>query len=312
MTLVLSGVNSRGCSVSSDTMLSLPQGESVSSTTRPLEFPGLLKSFVVGIDICVSFSGNPHFAHYLLRELSERENVTWISTVELCFKYHVDSNYKTDFLLSSTRILVKISEGERFEVKSKGMYWIGNSNAMDLLKSHSQSRGNELSPDEFGNFVLTRSSSVVGGVPVEVNSLSGYFRYTTKTIKSLKHIDGFMLSELPDNGGFSFSINTPVAPTLREAQTTKDYFLPYLGIYVFEAKIGYLYDPLKLDSPLLLENVTSDQFLNAGKEQFGCLLEHVEPNSIELTTESARATFETVSDPLSREFVTISLGPDNR
>lgn len=130
MSLIVARKSEGQLCIVSDTKLSYPNHEVKGLKDSPSE--GVVKSVIINQNICISFAGELSYAEAALRLIFENDSIENI--IEILKRYHVESDYRTEFLLCyycDEPIIYKFKDNEYGPVVSS---WIGDQKAFNRFQ----------------------------------------------------------------------------------------------------------------------------------------------------------------------------------
>lgn len=266
MTIVVARRFGDRISIMSDTMISDETG------VRSNIIPGQLKSIIINKWLTISYAGLFVQAIDSIRNIYRNKDITTTFAVNQLKKTTLEYEGEIEFIICShepdTR-LIKISNGEKFE--GANTYWIGsNEAASDFSKfnppnTHTNDSLPEfVSPEEdifkynFRSFIKETRCSGVGGVVIDClcssfgHGYPGYGEaYSWDTIHLGDNYRWEKQQEINMTGMYHSECNISSAT---------ERGIAIVGLYLGQAKIGFIYDPIHYDKAMRIENMDHSSF----------------------------------------------------
>jgi hypothetical protein len=241
---------------------------------------GALKVVIINRDLCVAFAGKVGFAENAIENISAK-NYTVDRLAKYLLKVHEESERQTDFIIASLMpmALYKIAKGTISD--SEKSYWIGDIDAFEAFQKYSYN-ANINTDNDFDSDTLLIAKTALAMMRVildsTIHSVDELLIYASSTEEGfVYHHNGTMGSERQQTisspgwhtikmggvaeGGFGYVVLIPALPGIGA-----------IGAHFFQGRVGVLFYPVKERTPVVISNVSRDEFVVTVKEKYDILL----------------------------------------
>ncbi|MGL2966989.1 hypothetical protein [Flavobacterium sp. XGLA_31] len=279
MTLIVGRVHDENIKIYSDSKIT------DINSVRNNALTANLKCFILHPHICLSFSGNVHYAEKFLEKFYSNTPFSFSNILQYCLILNNESNNSTHFAVSliDNKImrLFKIAHGKiESEIQS---FWLGDIDAYNVYQKTFLESDSEKTPFEkmgkaFEKVIKDEKLETVGFFEISVSTVfipeisSKIFRYNLKSSAQIAPHTFQLTSENPvhlmtygtaEDGSYSEVFLTSI---------TIEY--PAVAIHFFQGKFGILFCPaLNHNKPLIFNNQPDGQeFANHIKREYNITL----------------------------------------
>ena len=279
MTLIVGRIHEENIKIYSDSKIT----DINSVRNNPLT--ANLKCFILHPHICLSFSGNVHYAEKFLEKFYSKTPFSFYNILQYCLMLNNESNNSTHFAVSlienKAMRLFKIAHGKiESEIQN---FWLGDIDAYNVYQENFIGNDSSKTPFEkmgnaFEKVIKNEKLESVGFFEISVSTVfipeisSKIFRYNLKSSAQIAPHSFQLTSENPvhlmnygtaEDGSYSEVFLTSITIEF-----------PAIAIHFFQGKFGILFCPaLNHNKPLIFTNQPDGQeFANYIKREYNITL----------------------------------------